>query len=160
VRTLQVPGADLYTLQEKMGHADITTTREYLHMAQEALGERQRAFSPIDHLGLTGLMRQPSPKQAVGRLWHKRVDLGHEDNLGPQRPQSQEELKGFGAGEDSQHITGQGSASPQAKGNRRTRRPESTPESKQGSKQQVNDVHEDTGTSEPGSRALENGAQR
>jgi len=94
VRTLQVPGADLYTLQEKLGHADIATTREYLHMAEEALGERQRAFSPIDHLGLSGLMRQPSPTQAVGRLWHKRVELGPGAQIsasGPQRVEARRE---------------------------------------------------------------------
>jgi len=85
VRFLQVPGADLYTLQEKLGHADIATTREYLHMAEQALGERQRAFSPVDHLGLAGLLRPPSPKTAIGRLWHKRVALGadHSDRTKP-----------------------------------------------------------------------------
>jgi integrase/recombinase XerD len=73
VRTLEVPGADLVTLQEKLGHADIATTRDYLHMMEEQLSERQRTFSPIDHLKLSGLMRQPSPIPHVGRLWHKRV---------------------------------------------------------------------------------------
>jgi hypothetical protein len=32
-------------------------------------------------------MRPPSPKQAVGRLWHKRVDLGQgaqSSSVGPQ----------------------------------------------------------------------------
>jgi integrase/recombinase XerD len=74
VQMLEVPGADLYTLQEKLGHADIATTREYLKMTGQQLSERQRAFSPIDHLGLDGLMRQPSPLPHVGRLWHKRVE--------------------------------------------------------------------------------------
>jgi site-specific recombinase XerD len=50
VRTLEVLGSDLITPQEKLGHADITTTRHYIRMASATLSERQRAFSPIDRL--------------------------------------------------------------------------------------------------------------
>jgi hypothetical protein len=57
VQTLEVPGADLFTLQAKLGHADIATTRRYLRMTREQLSARQRTFSPIDHLCLDGLMR-------------------------------------------------------------------------------------------------------
>jgi integrase len=71
VRTLEVPGSDLVTLQEKLGHADITTTRRYIHMASATLSERQRAFSPIDHQGLSGLMRLVPPEKTDGRLFHK-----------------------------------------------------------------------------------------
>jgi integrase/recombinase XerD len=72
VRTLEVPGADLVTLQEKLGHADITTTRRYIHMTEASLSERQRAFSPIDHLRVRGLMRLVAPEKTDGRRFHKR----------------------------------------------------------------------------------------
>ncbi len=73
VQTLEVPGSDLFTLQAKLGHSDIATTRKYLRMTGEQLSRRQRTFSPIDHLGLDGLMRLPSPRKLDGRLWHRRV---------------------------------------------------------------------------------------
>jgi hypothetical protein len=73
VRTLEVPGADLVTLQEKLGHADITTTRRYIHMTEASLSERQRAFSPIDHLRVRGLMRLVAPEKTDGRRFHKRT---------------------------------------------------------------------------------------
>jgi hypothetical protein len=59
------------TLQEKLGHADITTTRRYLHMTNERLSERQRTFSPIDHLQLKGLMRLVPPEKTDGKLFHR-----------------------------------------------------------------------------------------
>ena len=71
VHTLEVPGSDLVTLQEKLGHADITTTRRYLHMTNERLSERQRTFSPIDHLQLKGLMRLVPPEKTDGKLFHR-----------------------------------------------------------------------------------------
>src|SRR5262249_9547040 len=73
VQTLEVPGSDLFTLQAKLGHADIATTRRYLRMTREQLSARQRTFSPIDHLGLDGLMRLESPEKCDGRLYHRRV---------------------------------------------------------------------------------------
>jgi site-specific recombinase XerD len=72
VRTLEVPGSDLFTLQAKLGHADISTTRRYLNMTTEKLSERQRAFSPVDHLNLSGISRLPSLVSAEHHLWHKR----------------------------------------------------------------------------------------
>jgi integrase/recombinase XerD len=85
VQTLEVPGSDLFTLQAKLGHSDIATTRKYLRMTGEQLSRRQRTFSPIDHLGLDGLMRLPSPRKLDGRLWHRRVPFGPET---PDREQS------------------------------------------------------------------------
>lgn len=73
VRTLEVPGSDLVTLQEKLGHSDITTTRRYIHMTTATLSERQRAFSPIDHLRPAGLMRLDPPDPAETRLYRKRA---------------------------------------------------------------------------------------
>lgn len=71
VRTLEVPGSDIYTLKDKLGHADISTTLRYLHMASETLSERQKSFSPIDHLGLDGLMRLKAPEKNRMQLWRQ-----------------------------------------------------------------------------------------
>jgi hypothetical protein len=68
---LEVPGAALVTLQQKLGHADITTTRRYLHMTNERLSERQRTFSPVDHLQLKGLMRLVPPEKTDGKFFHR-----------------------------------------------------------------------------------------
>ncbi len=72
VQTLEVPGADLFTLQQKLGHADIATTRRYLYMTTGKLSERQRTFSPVDHIGLHGLLRKTPPEKTDGRQWHQR----------------------------------------------------------------------------------------
>src|SRR5262245_35779355 len=72
VRTLEVPGSDLVTLQEKLGHADITTTRRYIHMSTKTLSERQRAFSPIDHLRPAGLARLDPPTVQPPHYYRKR----------------------------------------------------------------------------------------
>lgn len=49
-------GADLRTVQLKLGHADIRTTQGYLNMSADRAAQLQRAFSPVDRLGL-GLNR-------------------------------------------------------------------------------------------------------
>ena len=71
IRTLEVPGSDLFTLKEKLGHADIATTLRYLNMTTEKLSERQRAFSPVDHIGVGGPKRALPPEKTDGRLWHQ-----------------------------------------------------------------------------------------
>jgi integrase/recombinase XerC len=76
VRTLEVPGSDLFTLKEKLGHADISTTLRYLHMTTEQLSARQRTFSPVDHLGIGGPTRAAPPEKTDGRLWHQRPRRG------------------------------------------------------------------------------------
>jgi integrase/recombinase XerD len=73
VRTLEVPGSDIFTLKEKLGHADIATTMRYLRMTTEKLSERQRAFSPVDHLNLGGVRQLPPKSEATGHQWHKRA---------------------------------------------------------------------------------------
>ncbi len=60
------------TLQEKLGHADITTTRRYIHMSTKTLSERQRAFSPIDHLRPAGLARLEPPTLQPPHYYRKR----------------------------------------------------------------------------------------
>jgi site-specific recombinase XerD len=102
VRTLEVPGADLVTLQEKLGHADIATTRLYLHMTHKQLSARQRSFSPIDHLGLDGLMRLVPPEQTDGRLFHRPARRGAESGLAAE-PLQQEE----GSSRACQHKSAQ-----------------------------------------------------
>jgi site-specific recombinase XerD len=56
IETLE-SGADVRTVQLKLGHADIMTTQGYLHMAPQRISQRQRAFSPVDRLGLTASKR-------------------------------------------------------------------------------------------------------
>ena len=79
VRTLEVPGSDLVTLQEKLGHADITTTRRYIRMTTATLSERQRAFSPIDHLQPKGLMRLTPPDAKELHFYRKRSPMTAKD---------------------------------------------------------------------------------
>ncbi len=40
-------------------------------MTNERLSERQRTFSPIDHLQLKGLMRLVPPEKTDGKLFHR-----------------------------------------------------------------------------------------
>lgn len=63
-------GADLRTVQLKLGHADIRTTQGYLNMAPGKIGELQRAFSPVDRLGLTLTSETDTtpPKRGTGRV--------------------------------------------------------------------------------------------
>ncbi len=100
VRTLEVPGSDLVTLQEKLGHADITTTRRYIHMASATLSERQRAFSPIDHQGLAGLMRLVPPEKTEGRLFHRPQHPSH-----PSQQRSSVQVADGGRGTDVEQRT-------------------------------------------------------
>ncbi len=62
-------GADVRTVQLKLGHADIRTTQGYLNMAAEKIGQLQRAFSPVDRLGFAsdGQSGRPASLGRSGR---------------------------------------------------------------------------------------------
>ena len=69
VDTLDV-GADLRTVQLKLGHASIATTQRYLNMASQRMSDRQRAFSPVDHLKLGEVKKTPA--QPTPPMWRRR----------------------------------------------------------------------------------------
>jgi site-specific recombinase XerD len=69
-------GADVRTVQLKLGHADIRTTQGYLNMAAEKVGQLQRAFSPVDRLGFASDARSRSSARSrrnanEPKLWHR-----------------------------------------------------------------------------------------
>lgn len=70
-------GADVRTVQLKLGHADIRTTQGYLNMAAEKVGQLQRAFSPVDRLGFAsenqgGKLQYGRRRTNEPHLWHSR----------------------------------------------------------------------------------------
>jgi site-specific recombinase XerD len=81
IETLEA-GADVRTVQLKLGHANIATTQRYLNLAARDIGERQRAFSPADRLddsstsspGRATRSRgaRPVRRDTDARLWKRR----------------------------------------------------------------------------------------
>lgn len=54
-----VLGNDPFSLQELLGHEDMTTVKNYMHMNDETIQEQKRKYSPGDHLPT----RMPGPKE-------------------------------------------------------------------------------------------------
>lgn len=81
VETLDA-GADIRTVQLKLGHADIRTTQGYLNMAADKVGQLQRAFSPVDRLGFATEDGAPRQHQRRGRRLSDQAPMwrrGHAD---------------------------------------------------------------------------------
>jgi site-specific recombinase XerD len=55
-----VLGNDPFSLQELLGHEDMTTVKNYMHMNDETIQAQKRKYSPGDHLPT----RMPGPKEA------------------------------------------------------------------------------------------------
>jgi integrase len=71
IETLE-SGADVRTVQLKLGHTDIATTQAYLNMAPQHISKRQRSFSPVDRLGLTASRRSRNTRQDLQQpLWRR-----------------------------------------------------------------------------------------
>jgi integrase/recombinase XerD len=52
-------GGDIYTLQELLGHEDIATIKNYMHLNDALVQEQKRKYSPGDHLPT----RMPGPRE-------------------------------------------------------------------------------------------------
>ena len=58
-----VLGNDPFSLQELLGHEDMTTVKNYMHMNDETIQAQKRKYSPGDHLPT----RMPGPKETRRR---------------------------------------------------------------------------------------------
>ena len=63
-----VLGNDPFSLQELLGHEDMTTVKNYMRMNDEIIQEQKRKFSPGDHLPT----RMPGPKETRRRGFQAR----------------------------------------------------------------------------------------
>jgi site-specific recombinase XerD len=63
-----VLGNDPFSLQELLGHEDMTTVKNYMHMNDETIQAQKRKYSPGDHLPT----RMPGPKEARRRGFQTR----------------------------------------------------------------------------------------
>lgn len=60
-----VLGNDPFSLQELLGHEDMATVKNYMHMNDETIQAQKRKYSPGDHLPT----RMPGPKEARRRAF-------------------------------------------------------------------------------------------
>ena len=67
-----VLGNDPFSLQELLGHEDMTTVKNYMHMNDETIQEQKRKYSPGDHLPT----RMPGPKEARRRSFQAKGKQG------------------------------------------------------------------------------------
>jgi site-specific recombinase XerD len=63
-----VLGNDPFSLQELLGHEDMTTVKNYMHMNDETIQSQKRKYSPGDHLPT----RIPGPKETRRRGYRAR----------------------------------------------------------------------------------------
>jgi len=71
VRYLKL-GNDPFSLQELLGHEDLSTVRFYMHMNDDDIQEQKRKYSPGDHLPT----RMPGPKEARRRSFQAKGKKG------------------------------------------------------------------------------------
>jgi len=67
-----VLGNDPFSLQELLGHEDMSTVKNYMHMNDETIQEQKRKYSPGDHLptrmpGLREMRRQNGKRKVPNR---------------------------------------------------------------------------------------------
>ena len=63
-----VLGNDPFSLQELLGHEDMTTVKNYMHMNDETIQSQKRKYSPGDHLPT----RMPGPRETRRRGYRAR----------------------------------------------------------------------------------------
>ena len=63
-----VLGNDPFSLQELLGHEDMTTVKNYMHMNDETIQAQKRKYSPGDHLPT----RMPGPRETRRRGYRTR----------------------------------------------------------------------------------------
>ncbi len=63
-----VLGNDPFSLQELLGHEDMTTVKNYMHMNDETIQSQKRKYSPGDHLPT----RMPGPRETRRRSFQTR----------------------------------------------------------------------------------------
>jgi integrase/recombinase XerD len=63
-----VLGNDPFSLQELLGHEDMTTVKNYMHMNDTTIQQQKRKFSPGDHLPT----RMPGPRETRRRGYRTR----------------------------------------------------------------------------------------
>jgi len=68
-------GNDPFSLQELLGHEDMTTVKNYMHMNDETIQAQKRKYSPGDHLSTL----MPGPKDSRRRGFQAQQRSQHKD---------------------------------------------------------------------------------